>query len=256
MSRPGGWGWGFLAVCAVAVAPASAQGQQGGLDGVTRVDGWTMFEVATREDVYICDYGINHGGRWRTRRNERCVEGSVEVLLEVDRGRVVDLKHRPPGSSRGPEARVDLGRVSTGDAVEFLLELVPGGSEEVAEDALGMAALVDSVTLWPDLERFATDRGLSDEVRKSALFWLGQAAADEATRGITQVLDTPDETVDIKEAAVFALSQRPDDEAVPMLLDVARTAPHPEVRESAFFWLSQFDDPRVIAFFREVLTGP
>ena len=129
MSRQWGWGWGFLAVFAVTVAPVSAQGQQGGLDGVTRVDGWAMFEVATREDVLVCDYGINYGGRWRTRRNERCVEGSVEVLFEVERGRVVDVKHRPPGSSRGPEARVDLGRVSTGDAVGFLLELAASNRE-------------------------------------------------------------------------------------------------------------------------------
>lgn len=258
-----GWGgWGSVVVVSGWAAlgwGSSATAQEVSLDQVTRTDGWSVFEVATRDDVMVCDNGISRGDGWRGRRgrwSESCVEGSVEVMLRVRGGRVVEVEHRPPGSLRGPEADRDLGRVATDRAARFLLDLVPGSNEDVGEDALGMAALVDSVTIWPDLERFATDRGLDEDVRGSALFWLGQEAAEEATRTITQVLDTPDETVDIKEAAVFALSQRPDSVAIPLLLDVARSAPHPEVRESAFFWLSRFDDPRVLRFFREVLTGP
>lgn len=259
MRRGRGWGAAAAVGCAV-LLPGGAAGQQGALDGATRTDGWKAFEVATRDDVLVCDWGINRGDRswrWRNRRRDQyCVEGSVEVVLRVRGGRVVEVEHRPPGSLKGPEADVDLGRVGTGEAAGFLLDLVPESGEEVGEDALGMAALIDSVTIWPDLERFATDRSLDEDIRESALFWLGQEAAEEATRTLTQVLDMPDESVDIKEAAVFALSQRPADVAIPLLLDVARTAPHPEVRESAFFWLSQYDDPRVLRFFREVLTGP
>lgn len=253
--------WGAAAVaagCAV-LFPGGAAGQQDALDGATGTDGWNVFEVATRDDVLVCDWGINRGRSWRWRdegQDRDCVEGSIEVMLRVRDGRVAEVEHRPPGSLRGPEADADLGRVGTAEAARFLLDLVPGSGEEVGEDALGVAALIDSVTIWPDLERLATDRTLEEDVRESALFWLGQEAAEEATRTLTQVLDTPDESVDIKEAAVFALSQRPADVAIPLLLDVARTAPHPEVRESAFFWLSQFDDPRVLRFFREVLTGP
>ena len=236
------------------VAPGGAQAQ-GSLQDRLGSDGWTGFEVATREGVQLCGRG-----NWRKSRDgfdpdRDCWEGSVLALIRVTGGRVVEIEHRSPRSNRGPDVDLELGRVSTGDAAAFLLDLVPGPDEDVAEDALGLAAMLDSVTIWPDLDRFASDRGLSGEVRQAALFWLGQAAAAEATESITAVLDTPDEEIDIKEAAVFALSQRPDEVAVRLLLDVAQGDYHPEVRESAFFWLSQFDDPRVLDFFREVLAG-
>ena len=56
-------------------------------------------------------------------------------------------------------------------------------------------------------------------------------------------------------AAVFALSQRPDDEAVPILMDVARTAADAETRRTAMFWLAQSEDDRVLSFFESILTG-
>ncbi len=248
-------GAAVLALLATLASPWGSAGQEATLQDLDGVDGWVAFEVATREGVRICDHGINRG-RWRgsTRRDE-CFEGSVTVLLDMEAGRVRSVEHVRPGSRRNPAPDLNLGWVATDEAAGFLLGLVAESPEEVATDALSMAAMVDSVTLWPELERFATDRSLHDEVRESALFWLGQEAAAEAVRGITQVLDTPDETVDIKEAAVFALSQRPDSVSVPLLLDVARSADHPDVKESAFFWLSQKDDPRVVEFFLEVLRG-
>ena len=59
----------------------------------------------------------------------------------------------------------------------------------------------------------------------------------------------------MRNAAVFALSQRHDDEAVPILMDVARTAADSETRRTAMFWLAQADDDRVLSFFEEILTG-
>ena len=234
-------------------APGMGSGQEA-LSGVDRTDGTVAFEVAIKDDVRICRHGINRG-RWRGGwRGDECVDGSVTVLVEVDGGRVIDVDHMRPGRP-GPAPDRDLGWVSTDEAAGFLLGLVPVTRPKVAEDALHMAAVVDSVELWPDLERFAGDRSLADDVRESALFWLGQEAAAEAVRGITRVLEASDESVDIKEAAVFALSQRPDSVSVPLLLDVARSSDHPDVKESAFFWLSQKDDPRVLEFFLEVLRG-
>jgi HEAT repeat protein len=55
---------------------------------------------------------------------------------------------------------------------------------------------------------------------------------------------------------VFALSQRPKDEAVPALLQVARTSRDPRLRKSAIFWLGQTDDARALAYFEDVLTKP
>ena len=53
--------------------------------------------------------------------------------------------------------------------------------------------------------------------------------------------------------AVFALSQLPKDEAVPKLIEVARSNRNAEVRRQAMFWLGQSKDPRALKFFEEVL---
>jgi HEAT repeat protein len=59
---------------------------------------------------------------------------------------------------------------------------------------------------------------------------------------------------DVKEKAVFALSQLPKDEGVPRLIEVARGHRSREVRKKAMFWLGQSDDPRALAFIEDVLT--
>jgi len=57
----------------------------------------------------------------------------------------------------------------------------------------------------------------------------------------------------VKKKAVFALSQLPKDEGVPLLIQVARTNHNPAVRKQAMFWLGQSHDPRALAFFEQVL---
>lgn len=56
-------------------------------------------------------------------------------------------------------------------------------------------------------------------------------------------------------AAVFALSQRPDEEGVPILMELAVSSRHAEVRERSLFWLAQSKDPRVLPFFESFLLG-
>ena len=88
------------------------------------------------------------------------------------------------------------------------------------------------------------------------MFWLGQAAGDAATRGLTDLVDDTSVAVEVKESAVFALSQRPRDEGVPALIRIARTHRNPELRRKAIFWLGQSEDPRALALFEELLAKP
>ena len=62
-------------------------------------------------------------------------------------------------------------------------------------------------------------------------------------------------TPNTKKRAVFALSQLPKDEGVPLLMKVARTNLNPKVRKQAIFWLGQSGDPRALAFFEKILTS-
>ncbi|MDA0329009.1 MAG: hypothetical protein O2958_08380 [Gemmatimonadetes bacterium] len=65
----------------------------------------------------------------------------------------------------------------------------------------------------------------------------------------------PDEDQDIRNAAIFSLSQRPDNEAIPSLMEVARAGNQAETRRTAMFWLAQSDDERVVRFFEDILLG-
>jgi HEAT repeat protein len=96
-------------------------------------------------------------------------------------------------------------------------------------------------------------RGHTDPaVRGEAIFWLAQRAGRKAAQAITAAVDQDPDT-EVKKRAVFALSQLPKDEGVPLLIQVARTNRNPAVRKQAIFWLGQSRDPRALAFFEEVL---
>ncbi|HLH02662.1 MAG TPA: HEAT repeat domain-containing protein [Bryobacteraceae bacterium] len=98
----------------------------------------------------------------------------------------------------------------------------------------------------------AAEHDPSPHVRGQALFWLAQKAGKKAAGTIENAMvNDPDRAV--KRQAVFALSQLPKDESVPKLIEAARTQKDPEVRKQAFFWLGQSNDPRALAFFRQVL---
>jgi HEAT repeat protein len=89
------------------------------------------------------------------------------------------------------------------------------------------------------------------EARNQALFWLSQRAGQEAVAAIGSAIDDPD--TDVKKRAVFALSQLPRDEGIPLLIQLARTNRNAEVRKQAMFWLGQSRDARAVQFFEEVL---
>lgn len=93
------------------------------------------------------------------------------------------------------------------------------------------------------------------EVKKQALFWLGQKAGQRSLEALGKVVDGSDDDTEVQKQAVFAISQRPKDEAVPLLIKIAKTHAKPEVRKQAIFWLGQTGDERALEFFKEVLTN-
>jgi hypothetical protein len=90
------------------------------------------------------------------------------------------------------------------------------------------------------------------DVRKRAIFWLGQKAGAKVAGTLTDAAAN-DPDLAIKERAVFALSRLPGGEAVDKLIDVARTNPNLAVRKRALFWLGQSSDPRAVEYLVSVL---
>jgi HEAT repeats len=185
-----------------------------------------------------------------------CDSGPVRLSLEVSGGRVTRLKVYVGGRWAPGSTATDLGVVPATEAVRFLLDLARTGDGRAARDAIFPATLADSVTVWPDLVRVARDEVVAREVRRQAVFWLGEAAGDAATKDLTAMVGDDSLDRDVREQAVFALSQQPRDVGVPALIQIARTNKDPEVRRKAFFWLGQTNDPRALQLFEEVLTRP
>ena len=129
--------------------------------------------------------------------------------------------------------------------------LVPASSNRLADGALTALALHREPAA---LERLLTTAktGGTAHLRGQALFWLAQRAGEKAIGAISNAIANDPET-DVKKRAVFALSQLPKDDGVPLLIQVARTNTNPAVRKQAMFWLGQSRDPRAVRFFEEIL---
>ena len=248
---------------------ADAQARQGGL--ASRVaaapDGEVWMHFASRPGVCGSENGIStsssargrswvnvdgSGNRWE------CVEGPVWVALERRGGRVEKVRVRVArGWSTAERGRVtDLGAVGAREASDYLLALAERATEgRVGEEAIVPATLADSVTTWPALLRLARADAVPQQTRRSAVFWLGQQAGDRITRELSDFVSDNEEDREVRKHAVFALSQRPREEAVPELVRIARTHRDPEIRKAAMFWLGQSGDPRAIALFEEILRS-
>lgn len=93
----------------------------------------------------------------------------------------------------------------------------------------------------------------SARVRGQALFWLAQKAGQKMAESSIRDAIANDPETEVKKRAVFALTQMPNGEGVPLLIQVARTNPNPGVRKQAVFWLGQSRDTRALAFIEDVL---
>ena len=181
-----------------------------------------------------------------------CERGPVRVSLRMRGGHVASADMWVGGRWKAGRAAVDLGTVSAPEAAALLLDLAPAAGE-AGEDLISAATLADSAVVWPTLLRLARDTHLSEDTRQKAVFWLGQAAGVEVTRGLDSIVRDDRGEIEVRKQAVFALSQRPADESVPALIRIARSSREPEILRSALFWLGQSEDPRALGLFEEIL---
>jgi hypothetical protein len=143
------------------------------------------------------------------------------------------------------------GQIGNTGAVREIAALITDRDEEIAKSAVFAISQERDDEAARTLIGAARNRELPTEVRKSAVFWLGQVASDRATEGLKDMIK--DENTEVKKSAVFALSQMKTEKSIAALIDLARTSKDREVRKSALFWLGQSNDPRAIALFEEIL---
>jgi hypothetical protein len=142
-----------------------------------------------------------------------------------------------------------LTNVSPESSIDYLLTQIRNADSE--GQLMAALSLHDHPRVVPaliDLARHDPDK----EVRRHAIFWLGQKAGTKVAGELRRAIDEdPDE--DVKQHAVFAISQLPRERAVPILIDLIKTHKNRAVRERAMFWLAQTDDPRALDLIEVIL---
>jgi len=229
----------------LAAAPLTAQSLA---DRIAATDGEVRLSYGTKPGV--CGDGrttVNTGNSSQRDTREWCEPGPARMQLTVREGRVVDADLAVGGAWNDAGADLDLGHVAAPLAAEALLALAEGARGKGGELIMG-AAVADSAVVWPTLLHLARAQSISEDTRDDATLWLGFAASDALGPD-----DDPDD--DVRESAIFALSQRPKTEAVPALTRVVE-GDHPvHLKKSALFWLGQTDRERAVAVYEEILRG-
>ena len=133
-------------------------------------------------------------------------------------------------------------------AIRVKGELARRGDSRAAED---VSARGRSVAQQP------CPRGGDDDERAAAMNALMQMNAERALPIIKAVLAKKDEcSADLREKAVFLLSQKRTSETEDMMLDVVRNDPSREVRKKAVFWLGQVNTDRAAQALVQMLESP
>ena len=223
--------------------PASAQSLEREVDRAP--DGWVVFEYATDRDVEICENGgMRWGGSWARTWSDRddCAVGVAQAELRVRDGVVTGIEIGPPSRGRSSRGDTSLGEWGPQEVADYFLELARHSSwRGVAEDAIMAAVIADGVTVWPELDDIARDTGLDGDVRESAVFWLSQVEDERALDALVSILEDSDDP-EIQEKAVFGISQHDSPRATEMLGDYAgNRSVSDDLREHAIFWLGQSD---------------
>jgi HEAT repeat protein len=97
----------------------------------------------------------------------------------------------------------------------------------------------------------------SGHLRRQAVFILGQQGGDDgAVAPIMLDVVRNDPDLEVRKMALFALGQTQDPAAVPALADILRTSDDEELQKQALFALGQTSDPRGVGILREFIQRP
>ena len=226
------------------------------LDGVGRGKtaewvGWSVPAVPAARDVCCFTTNFKRRGCSLTDRDNSWgtsdrFEGSgateLYVLVEVKGG--VPSRVRVMSSScpvDGAKRRlVWLGPVDPGPSLAALSRLLDANVSENDVEETALAAIAYHADARADglLEKRAFDRSLSEDLRKQAIFWAGDARGEAGYRLVERVLSS-EPSGDIREHAVFALTQSSVPGAADRIKRVALEDRDNDVRAQALFWLAQ-----------------
>src|ERR1041384_4721467 len=193
---------------------------------------------------------------------------NAEANIEVKRAALRSLAEtkNPRGQARSleiarteqnPELRKSAIRVMSdrGEAaVDDLLKLYDSEqSADVKRSILQTLSDIKSTRVEDKLFEVAKGNDTM-EVRRQGICLLGERVSKRSFEFLSATAQSTDGNAEVQVQAVRAISERRSEEAVPILIKIARTHPNQLVRKQAIRSLGESGDPRAIDFFKEVLS--
>jgi hypothetical protein len=222
---------GLVLLAAVLAAPSIAAGglEIGG-------DGWHSWRVNTHDGMKdwccfswsagqatgtVCDLDGRRSG-YTVSDRERSPTGEMQIYTLIERGTPREIRTLSPDCPVRTESPIkDLGLVDPGTSFDWLRDHASPHSN-ITADALIAIAVHEGPAPREELLRIALN----------------------------------DKNADSREAAVFALSQLPTDQAVDLLIKVVeQNGLDLQTRRGALFWLAQSDSDRMVDYFSKLLAS-
>ncbi|HET6891292.1 MAG TPA: HEAT repeat domain-containing protein [Pyrinomonadaceae bacterium] len=139
-------------------------------------------------------------------------------------------------------------------AIEDLINLYDSEkAPEVRRTILRSLAEIKGTKVEDKLLAVATNDE-SIDLRRQAIRLLGERAGKRSLDFLGATAQSPDGNTEVQIQAVKAISERKAEEAVPLLIKIAKTHSNQLVRKQAIRALGESGDPRAVEFFREVLS--
>lgn len=211
---------------------------------------WAGYAVpAAPRRGFWCDWDGDWSGDWNGRSRERDEPHPLAVFFRVEDHHIERVRVLSESCSLKATELLWIEQVDPNASLALVRGLITSGDATAAKQAVtALAVHDDAVDALIDVAKNHRD----SHVRGDALFWLGSAAGQKATRALRDAVDDdPEESVRAK--AVFGISNLPDDQSIPLLAELMRTHRSAAVRKKAAFWLSQKDDPRALAAIEQLL---
>jgi len=147
-----------------------------------------------------------------------------------------------------------IGQGNDPDRLEFLKTLYGQlKAENLRDKILFSISQIEGKASSEWLLGVASDVNEHIELRKKALFWVGQS--DYPMSELSTLYDRMPSR-DMKEQLIFVYSQRREKAAVDRLMQIASSEKDGELQKKAIFWLGQSNDPRVPEFLERMLSQP
>jgi TolA-binding protein len=192
-----------------------------------------------------------------TSQDPKLQERAIFALSQQNRPEARQALRNYAGRNDADEALRDkavfwLGQSNRAEDVAFLQDLYGRvqGARLKERIIFSVSQNTRSGSEW--FGRIARNQSEPLELRKKALFWMGQRSGTTGAE-LAAVYDSFTDR-EMKDQLIFVLSQKKDRAAVDKLVDIVQKEPDKELKKKALFWLSQSEDPRVADILARILV--